>query len=455
MIEINKGDRFHFIGIGGYGMSGIAQILFELGYNVKGSDIKQSEITERLSRVGIPIYIGHDPNNINDSTIVVVSSAVHSDNPELIEARRRNLIVLQRGEMLAYLMNQKKSIGIAGAHGKTTVTSLIGVILEVGGLSPTVIVGGEVSDIGGTAKLGRGDFFVAETDESDGSFLKLYPNIEVITNVDNDHLDYYKSVENLREAFIQFISQAKDLVVVCGDDPFLKEIKIDKEKITYGLDRDNIYSARNIELNPYGSRFEVLRGGDPIGSIKLSIPGLHNIKNALGAISVADSLGISFEVIALGLENFKGVKRRLQICDYIGETVIIEDYAHHPTEIRASLEAIRLLAGDKRLILVFQPHRYTRTYYLYKDIAQALSIADYIILLDIYSASEEPIEGVDSGLILESLLPLNKNSIWVRDRDSLYKEILNVLVKNSVVVFMGAGDVDCIRKDVSLRLRGL
>lgn len=455
MIEINKGDRFHFIGIGGYGMSGIAQILFELGYNVKGSDIKQSEITERLSRVGIPIYIGHDPNNINDSTIVVVSSAVHSDNPELIEARRRNLIVLQRGEMLAYLMNQKKSIGIAGAHGKTTVTSLIGVILEVGGLSPTVIVGGEVSDIGGTAKLGRGDFFVAETDESDGSFLRLYPNIEVITNVDNDHLDYYKSVENLREAFIQFISQAKDLVIVCGDDPFLKEIKIDKEKITYGLDRGNIYSARNIELNPYGSRFEVLRGGDPIGSIKLSIPGLHNIKNALGAISVADSLGISFEVIALGLENFKGVKRRLQICDYIGETVIIEDYAHHPTEIRASLEAIRLLAGDKRLILVFQPHRYTRTYYLYKDIAQALSIADYIILLDIYPASEEPIEGVDSGLILESLLPLNKNSIWVRDRDSLYKEILNVLVKNSVVVFMGAGDVDCIRKDVSLRLRGL
>lgn len=455
MIEISKDDRFHFIGIGGYGMSGIAQVLFELGYNVKGSDIKQSDITERLSRLGISISIGHKPDNINDSTVIVVSSAIHSDNPELIEARRRNLTVLQRGDMLAYLMSQKKSIGVAGAHGKTTVTSMIGIIMEVGGVSPTIIVGGEASDIGGTAKLGRGDFLVAETDESDGSFLKLYPNIEVITNVDNDHLDYYKSIENIKNAFVQFISQARDLVFVCGDDPFLRELKIDKEKITYGLDEGNIYSARNIELNPDGSKFEVLKKGNPIGSVQLSIPGEHNVRNSLGAISVADSLGIPFEAITLGLKSFRGVRRRLQVCDCIGETIIVEDYAHHPTEIKASLESVRLLANGKKLILVFQPHRYTRTYYLYRDMAKSLSIADYVLLLDIYPASEVPIEGVNSGLILKNLLLLNKNSIWVRDRDSLYREILNIGVENSVIVFMGAGDIDCIRKDIVSRLKGL
>jgi len=455
MIKISREDRFHFIGIGGYGMSGIAQVLYELGYSVKGSDIKQSEITARLSNLGIPIYIGHKPENIDNSTIVVVSSAVHKDNPELIEAKRKSLPILQRGEMLAYLMSQKKSIGIAGAHGKTTVTSLIGIIMEVGGLSPTIIVGGEISDIGGTAKLGRGEFLVAETDESDGSFLKLSPNIEIITNVDNDHLDYYKNTDNIKNAFVQFISQSKDFVFVCGDDPFLSELKTDKEKITYGLDKDNIYSARNIELNGYGSIFEVEKKGKVIGSVKLPIPGVHNIRNSLGAISVADFLGIPFDAIVSGLKNFRGVNRRLQICNHIGETVIIEDYAHHPTEIKASLEAIKLLAKDKKVILIFQPHRYTRTYYLYKDMAKSLSIADYIFLLDIYPASELPIEGVDSGLILRSLSEINGNSKWVRDKDKLDEEILNIGIENSIIVFMGAGDIDCIRKQVVSRLKGL
>jgi UDP-N-acetylmuramate--alanine ligase len=278
MIEITTKDKFYFIGIGGYGMSGIAQILHELGYNVRGSDLKRSETTERLAKLGIPVYIGHNPENLGDSNIVVVSSAVHKDNPELIEARRRNLLVLQRGEMLAYLMSKKRSIGVAGAHGKTTVTSMIGVILEIGGLDPTVIVGGEATDIGGTAKLGRGEILVAETDESDGSFLKLFPNLEVITNVDNDHLDYYKSMENIKKAFLQFANQAKEAIFVCGDDQFLREIPFEKEKITYGINRFNLYSAENIILMEDGSSFDVLKNNNYIGTIELSVPGLHNIK---------------------------------------------------------------------------------------------------------------------------------------------------------------------------------
>ena len=452
MIEITTKDKFYFIGIGGYGMSGIAQILYELGYNVRGSDLKRSETTERLVKLGIPVYIGHNPENLGDSNIVVVSSAVHKDNPELIEARRRNLLVLQRGEMLAYLMSKKRSIGVAGAHGKTTVTSMIGVILEIGGLDPTVIVGGEATDIGGTAKLGKGEILVAETDESDGSFLKLFPNLEVITNVDNDHLDYYKSLENIKKAFLQFANQAKEAIFVCGDDQFLRDIPIEKERITYGINRYNLYSADNIMLTEDGSSFDVLKEGNYIGTIELSVPGLHNIKNALGALAVADWLGVPWESIRKGLRLFRGVNRRLQVCDSVGNSIIIEDYAHHPTEIRASLEAVRLLAKGRKVILVFQPHRYTRTYYLYREMADSISTADHILLLDIYPASEQPIEGVDSGLILNNLLSLNKNSKWVR-RDELENELEMLGIEDSVIVFMGAGDIDCIRKQVVSRLK--
>ncbi|MEM4235379.1 MAG: UDP-N-acetylmuramate--L-alanine ligase [Candidatus Methanomethylicaceae archaeon] len=453
MVEISTEDKLYFIGIGGYGMSGIAQILHQLGYKVKGSDIKNSETIKRLSSLGIPIYIGHKPENIGDSTVVVVSSAVHDDNPELIEARRRNLVVLKRGEMLAYLMNKKRSIGVAGAHGKTTLTSMIGLILDIGGFSPTVIVGGEATDIGGTARLGNGELLVAETDESDGSFLYLFPNIEVITNVDNDHLDYYKDIENIKKAFIKFTEQAKESVFVCGDDEFLKDVTLKREKIKYGLNDYNTYSAKNINLTENGSVFEATKEGKSIGSIELSIPGLHNIRNALGAIAVADWLGIPWDSIYRALKIFKGVNRRLQICDTIGNLKIVEDYAHHPTEIRASLEAVRLLANGKRVILIFQPHRYTRTYYLYREIASSVSIADYIFLLDIYPASEVPIEGVDSGLILNNLLPLNKNSKWIKDREILEYELEKVGLDDSIIVFMGAGDIDCIRKQVVSKLK--
>lgn len=453
MIEISTEDKLYFIGIGGYGMSGIAQILHELGYSVKGSDIKRSETIERLVNLGIPVYIGHNPKNIGDSTVVVVSSAVHNDNPELMEARRRNIPVFQRGEMLAYLMSKKRSIGIAGAHGKTTVTSMIGIVLEIGGFDPTIIVGGEVTDIGGTARLGKGDILVAETDESDGSFLKLSPSIEVITNVDNDHLDYYKDIENIKKAFIQFANQTKEVVFVCGDDQFLKEILIKKEKITYGLSNHNFYSAKDIILTEKGSKFDVLKDGKSVGIIELSVPGLHNIKNALGAIAIADWLGVSWESISRGLKLFRGVNRRLQVCDTIGDSVIIEDYAHHPTEIKASLETIKIMVRDKKIILVFQPHRYSRTYYLYKEMANSISIADYIFLLDIYPASEMPIEGVNSGLILNELLPLNKNSKWVRSNEELENELELLGIDDSALVFMGAGDIDCIRKQIVSKLK--
>jgi len=454
MKNITKEDKIHFIGIGGYGMSGIAQILYELGYKVSGSDIKKGEIIERLSTMGIPIYIGHNPKHIEGATIVVVSSAVHNDNPELVEAWHRGLTIFQRGEMLAYLMNQKKSIAIAGSHGKTTMTSLIGVILDVGGFSPTIVVGGEASDIGGTAKLGKGELFVAETDESDGSFLKLFPNIEIVTNVDNDHLDYYKNIENIRKAFIQFFNQAKDAVFVCSDDLFLAEMRVDKTKITYGLAEESTYTAKDIILNENGSHFEVIRERESLGRVKLSIPGLHNVKNALGAIAVANQLDVTWDVIVTGLQNFKGVNRRLQICDYIEDTPVIEDYAHHPTEIKASLEAIKVLAKGKKIVLVFQPHRYTRTYYLYKDMASSIALADYVLILDIYPASEPPINGVNSGIILENLLAYNKNGKWIKDNISLVKELESIDLKDKVLVFMGAGDIDCIRKEVLSSLKG-
>ncbi|MGC9064897.1 MAG: UDP-N-acetylmuramate--L-alanine ligase, partial [bacterium] len=391
---------------------------------------------------------------IEGSTVVVVSSAVHNDNPELIEARKRGLTIFQRGEMLAYLMSQKKSIAIAGSHGKTTVTSMIGIILDWGGLSPTIVVGGEVTDIGGTAKLGKGELFVAETDESDGSFLKLLPNIEIVTNVDNDHLDYYKNVDNIREAFIQFFRQAKETVFVCSDDPFLAETKIDKIKIMYGLDRRSMYSAKDINLNERGSSFEVIKEGRPLGKVLLSIPGLHNVRNALGAIAVSDMLGIPWETIAMGLQSFKGVGRRLQTCDYIGDTPVIEDYAHHPTEIRASLEAIRILANNRKIVLVFQPHRYTRTYYLYKEIASSIALADYVLVLDIYPASEPPIDGINSGIILENLPSYCQNGKWIKDIDSLIEELKMIGVNDKILVFMGAGNIDCISKEVLVSLKG-
>jgi UDP-N-acetylmuramate--alanine ligase len=454
MKGITKEDKIHFIGIGGYGMSGIAQILYELGYKVSGSDIKNGEITERLSSMGIPIYIGHSPRYIEGSTVVVVSSAVHSDNPELVEARKRGLTIFQRGEMLAYLMSEKRSIAIAGSHGKTTMTSMIGIILDMGGFSPTIVVGGEVTDIGGTAKLGNGELFVAETDESDGSFLKLFPNIEIVSNVDNDHLDYYKNIENIRKAFVQFFRQAKDTIFVCSDDPFLAEMKTDKTKITYGLDRRSLYSAQDIELNEAGSSFETIKEGKSLGRIKLSIPGLHNVKNALGAIAVSDMLGVPWDTITMGLQNFKGVSRRLQICDYIGNTPVIEDYAHHPTEIKASLEALKVLANQRKIVLVFQPHRYTRTYYLYKEIASAIALADYVLVLDIYPASESPIEGINSGIIIENLPSQNRNGVWIRDIDSLIGELKRIGLEDRVLVFMGAGNIDCISKEILSSLKG-
>ncbi|MDW8108613.1 MAG: UDP-N-acetylmuramate--L-alanine ligase [Candidatus Kryptonium sp.] len=450
--------KIHFVGIGGIGMSGIAEILIDQGFKVTGSDKQLSEITERLENLGAKIYQGHAPEHVEpDVDVVVYSSAVRMDNPEIQEALRRKIPVIRRAEMLAELMRLKYGIGIAGTHGKTTTTSMVGLILIEGGLDPTVIVGGVLRDLGGTnARLGHGNFIVVEADEFDRSFLQLTPTIAVITTLEPEHLDCYGSVEELKTAFVDFANKVPfyGFVVLCLDEPMIQDIipRINKKIITYGLSAQADVQAVEPEFKERKSSYTLIYKGKNYGRINLQVPGIHNIKNSLASITVGMELGIEFEKIKSAVEKFKGVYRRFEIRAEVNGIMVVDDYAHHPTEIKAVLQAAKD-GWKRRVIAVFQPHLYTRTKDFYQEFGRSFFNADVCVITDVYPAREEPIEGVSGELIANSARSFGHKEVhYVQDKKQIPDYVLSLARTGDMIIFMGAGDITKICGDFIKKL---
>lgn len=443
----SKFQHIHFVGIGGIGMSGIAEVLLNLGYRVSGSDVKRTAITDRLEKLGGIICEGHAASNIDGANVIVTSTAVRSDNPEVVEAVRKQIPVIPRAEMLAELMRLKYGIAIAGSHGKTTTTSMTAFVLTQGGLDPTVVVGGRLNAWGSNAKLGKGDFILVEADESDKSFLKLSPTIAVVTNIDREHLDFYKDLDEIKDHFIQFVNKVPfyGAVIICLDDPNVQAIipNITRRMITYGMTAQADISASQVEVmhDRFGSAFNVKYRGQDLGRVRLNVPGMHNVSNALAAVSIGLDLELSFEIIASALETFRGAERRFQIKgEHPDNILVIDDYGHHPTEIRATLAAAK--SSGRRLVTLFQPHRYTRTAALREDFARSFYDADVVLLTDIYAASEEPIEGVTAQALAEDIERFgHRNVHYIGSVEQGAKAIADVVQPNDLVLTLGAGSV--------------
>jgi UDP-N-acetylmuramate--alanine ligase len=402
-----KLQRIHFVGIGGIGMSGIAEVLLNLGYRVSGSDLKKSAVTERLEGLGATVFEGHAAQNIAGADVVVTSSAINPSNPEVFEARRLHIPVIPRAEMLAELMRLKYGIAIAGMHGKTTTTSMVAAVLAAGGLDPTVVVGGRVDTMGSNARLGRSQYLVAEADESDRSFLKLSPILAIVTNIDREHMDCYRNMRDVQNAFLDFMDRVPfyGMVVLCNDNPILRRLvpRIRRRMVSYGMRKGSDFQIRSCELRkvsqrPWLSSFRVTYRGNDLGDFQLRVPGAHNVLNATAAIAVGVGLDISVFRIREALENFVGVDRRFHLRGKAAGIAVIDDYGHHPTEIRATLAAARE-CGYRNIHVIFQPHRYTRTRDLIDEFATAFSDADSLTVLDIYPASEQPIEGITGEVL--------------------------------------------------------
>lgn len=439
------GEWYHLIGIGGTGMSGLAKILMDMGIRVSGSDLVESPKLDRLREQGACIYIGHAAENLQSGVDhIVVSSAIPPSNVEVMAARQKGLPVISRGELLAQLMLGYKGIAIVGAHGKTTTSSMISLVLTANGFDPTCLIGGEVSDIGGNARLGKSEYMVAEADESDGSFLKLSPYAAVITNIDNDHLDYYKKTEEIITAFQKFLKCIKPggFAVLCTDNRFVRELDTGEvEAITYGLEGEPDYKAEGVIQRGFTTEAEILERNKHLGRLYLSIPGLHNVQNALAAIAVGRRLGLSFIRIADALRTFHGACRRFQLLAQYDGIKVIDDYAHHPTEIRAVLEAIRGLNERRRTIAVFQPHRYTRTSFLKDEFGTAFTGCDLVIVTDIYPAGEPPIEGVTSDLIVQSIRKNGQNAVYIGRLEDVVDFLSRELRSGDLILTIGAGNV--------------
>ena len=440
-----KVRRIHFVGIGGIGMSGIAEVLLNLGYEVSGSDLASSDTTQRLDDLGAAIHHGHAAANIGPADVVVTSTAVRPDNPEVVAARERNIPVIPRAEMLAELLKMKFSIAVSGSHGKTSTTSMAATILAHGGLDPTMVIGGKLASIGSNARLGDGRVIVAEADESDGSFLKLNPCIAVITNIDREHLDHYRDLKEIREAFLQFANLVPfyGATILCLDDPNVREIlpRIKRKVITYGLSTEADYRAEEIRSSGSSSRFSVLSRNVLLGTAKLNVPGLFNVCNALAAIAVAKEMDLTFPVIREGLQRFTGVQRRLEVRGETRGVTVVDDYGHHPTEIRATLAAAKQV-WNGRIIVIFQPHRYTRTKALFKEFLTAFRDADHLIVTDIYAASEEPIPGVTSKALCEEICRAgHPNAIHFADFDAVLNHLMKIARPTDIILTQGAGSV--------------
>jgi len=450
--------HIHLVGIGGTGMCGIAEVLLNLGYEVSGSDLQENEATERLARAGATIYIGHSADNVGQADVVVISSAIKEDNVEVVRAKALKIPVIPRAEMLAELMRMKYGIAVAGAHGKTTTTSMTALVLEAGGYDPTIIVGGRLNTIGSNAKLGEGDFIVAEADESDRSFLYLSPFIAVLTNIDEEHLDHYGNLDEIKKTFINFANKVPFYcpVILCLDDPNLQSIipGIERKIITYGFSPQADIQARDFNFVNFSSSSTLYAYGKKLGRLKLNVPGKHNILNALAATAVGLDLEISPRTIFTALENYTGTGRRFELKKIIQDIMIIEDYAHHPTEIKATLEAART-GWDKRLVVVFQPHRYSRLSRLMNEFATSFNQADILIITEIYPAGEDPINGVNGQALYEEIKRFgHKNVIYEPVLAKLPDLLSSLLIPNDLLLVLGAGNINRIIPEIIIKLEG-
>jgi UDP-N-acetylmuramate--alanine ligase len=454
----SKIQRIHFVGIGGSGMSGIAEVLLNLGYTVTGSDLKGSPVTERLAALGARVAQGHSAEHVAGAQVVVTSTAVRPDNAEVLEARRRGVPVIPRAEMLAELMRLKYGVAVAGSHGKTTTTSMVALVLDRGGLDPTVVVGGRLGVLGSGARLGKGDFIVAEADESDRSFLKLSPTLAVVTNIDREHLDAYRDLADIQEAFVGFLNKVPfyGAAVVCLDEPAVQEVlpRVERRVVTYGLASGAEVSARDVLVGPAGSRYTALAGGRELGTVELRVPGVHNVRNSLAALAVGLDLEVPFDRIRTGLRDFSGVDRRFQVRGEAGGVLVVDDYGHHPTEIRATLEALRTLAGARRTLVLFQPHRYSRTRFLWDEFCRCFPQADVLLLTDVYAAGEAPIEGISSESLAAALAAGgHPRAEWAGGLEQAGERLAQVVREGDVVLTLGAGSVWLAGEELLRRLR--
>ena len=443
---LGKTKRIHFVGIGGSGMSGIAEVLINQGYEVSGSDRVATSATDHLEHLGAKIFFNHAPENIEGSQVVVVSSAIEQSNPEVTSAKEINIPVIPRAEMLAELMRMKYGIAIAGTHGKTTTTSLVSTVLGGGKLDPTVIIGGRLKNSGSHTKLGQSKFLVAEADESDGSFMRLSPSIAVVTTIDEEHMEFYQTLENIKNTFLKFINKIPfyGSAILCLDDPNIQSIipSVEKRYITYGLSSQADYTARYISIEGLKTYFNVFCRGKDLGRIRSGALGRHNVLNTLAAVAVGMELDIDFKIIANSLLKFEGVQRRFEIVKELDDFTLIDDYGHHPAEIKACLKTAKEVWPTRRLIVIFQPHRYSRTKALMKDFWSAFNDADHLFVMDIYSAGENPIDKVHASSIVEGVRKCgHKNTKYIENNNDLNKYLLTLTKHGDVLMTLGAGDV--------------
>jgi UDP-N-acetylmuramate--alanine ligase len=453
--------NIHFIGIGGIGMSGIAEVLCNLGFQVSGSDLRKSKNTDRLETLhNVKIYEGHAAENVGEAEVVVYSSAVKEDNPEVVIAKQKGIPVIPRAEMLAELMTLKSyAVAISGTHGKTTTTSMVATILGHAGIDPTTVVGGVVNTLGSNARLGKSDWFVTEADESDRSFLMLYPTIAVVTNIDKEHMESYKNMDDVVQCFTDFVNKVPfyGATILCLDDPNVQLIipKIKRRRVTYGLTAQADVSAHDIRYTDnFGSTFSVWKGSEVLGEINLPVPGKHNVYNALGATAVALELGVSFEKIAEAFVDFQNANRRFQFKGEANGISIVDDYGHHPTEILATLSAAKNGSGGRRTVVVFQPHRFSRTNELMNEFALSFNNADALFVLDIYAASESPIENVTAEILTENIRKYgHKNVQYIGNIDTAAEKIIPFLQSNDLVITLGAGSVTKLSDEILEKLK--
>jgi UDP-N-acetylmuramate--alanine ligase len=452
-----RAQKIHFVGIGGAGMSGIAEVLINLGHRVSGSDLKASAVTDRLEALGAAIYIGHSEKNLQDVDVVVISSAVSRENAEVRSAEARFIPVIPRAEMLAELMRMKYGVAVAGAHGKTTTTSMVATVLGHGGIDPTIVIGGRLNSIGSNARLGQSDFLVAEADESDGSFLQLSPTIAVVTNIDAEHLDFYGSLEKIKETFLQFINKVPfyGLSILCLDHPDVQALipGVRKRFFTYGTSAQADLRASRLRQEGMVSEFDVAHKGVSLGHFQLRVPGKHNVLNALAAIAVGLELGLTPEVLREGLMVYSGVQRRFTLKGEAQGVMVVDDYGHHPTEIEAALGAAKSLKRE-RLVAIFQPHRYTRTRDLLQRFATCFNQADLLVITDIYSAGETPIPGVTGESIVHVVEEFgHRDVIYVPDTKAVVPHLLKAVKRGDLVLTLGAGDIYALGEELLARLR--
>lgn len=440
-----KIQNIHFVGIGGIGMSGIAEVLLNRGYAVSGSDVKLSATTDRLVSLGARVFEGHRSEHLESVDVVVISSAVRPDNPEVLEAHRRQIPIIPRAEMLAELMRMKYGITVAGTHGKTTTTSMVAVLLQEAGMDPTVVVGGRLNALGSNARLGTGDFMVVEADESDRSFLMLSPTLAVVTNIDEDHMESYADLEDLKETFVRFVNKVPfyGAVILCLDEPNVQSLipRIKRRIVSYGFSGQADLNIVNPVYTGFQSHYHVRYRGEPLGEFRLNIPGRHNILNATAAIAVGLDLGIPAQSLRAALEGFRGADRRFQVKGQARGITVIDDYGHHPTEVRATLDAARQ-SGDHRVVVVFQPHRYSRTQHCFEEFARAFYQADVVVISDIYPAGEEPLEGITSERLVDAIKTHgHKNARYVGNLAEIAGVLGPELKAGDLVITMGAGNV--------------